>query len=714
MTDTETTEEAETVSQQELAPAEGKDIKEAEAPKPAQKQEIKDAATEAEKKVGSVPFGEMLEIKADRRLPHLDAGPVKAYEVVGKGKYSGTYIALLGEFHLVPRISAVQIFSNFSNSNIAKLVHSGVVDWLPTNEQRYVFIYENIPGKPILPKNEKQAMGLRQEIVLGNILKQLVSVLRDFRDKDFVHGNIRADNIFSISSTYEKIILGDCLSTPPSLLQPCIYEPVERAMADANSKGLGSRADDMYALGVTLAVLLRSFDPLEGMSDREIIKLKIENGSYVSLVGKDRLTGPVLELLRGLLYDDPLQRWTFEEIEAWLDGQRLSPKQLTKKIKAARPLTFNNKRYLRPSVLAMELQDNVPEAAQMVEDGTLEQWLERSLEIKDADELIGRALKSAEESGRGPVYKDRLLCRISIILDHEAPIRIRGLSMRPEGIGQALVQSIIFKKDLQPFVDLTTDQAILFWLEFQKTTKIDSNALIGRFESCRAFVRQKNIGYGIERCVYILSPECPCLSEKLKGYYVRNPEDLMYALEDLCAKGRAPLNFLDRHIVAFVSVKDRNMIDPFLIEINSKERHQQIIGTLRTLATIQNRSRMEKFPAITKAIAEMLDPVYERYHDRDFRDSMKNKVNELKELGDINKIRAILDNEENLKKDFRNFRKAMFDYHELKTEKTNLEKQMKQEGDFGKSTGRQVAAMVSGLLAGVVILLFTIVAFSGS
>jgi predicted ATP-dependent endonuclease of OLD family len=181
----------------------------------------------------------------------------------------------------------------------------------------------------------------------------------------------------------------------------------------------------------------------------------------------------------------------------------------------------------------------------------------------------------------------------------------------------------------------------------------------------------------------------------------------------MCRKGNAPASFLDRHIVAFLSIKDRNMVDPFLIDVNSQEKHQQIMASLQTLAMIQSRSRMGKFPEITKTLAGMLDPIYERFHDRDLRESLKKKIEEIKELGDINKIKNILENSELNRKDFRSFRSAMIEYAELKKEKTRLEKKMTQEGEFGKSTGRQVAAMVSGFIGGIIILIFTIFGFSG-
>ena len=68
------------------------------------------------------------------------------------------------------------------------------------------------------------------------------------------------------------------------------------------------------------------------------------------------------------------------------------------------------------------------------------------------------------------------------------------------------------------------------------------------------------------------------------------------------------------------------MIDPFLTELNSDEYYKKVLANVKIVATIQKRSRMEKFPALAHWIAEILDPVYERYHDRALRADLKKRI----------------------------------------------------------------------------------------
>lgn len=654
-----------------------------------------------------------MEVQYKMRLPHLDCGPVKAYAArSSKGGANNSHFALVCEPALVPRLRAAPKMAAIINPSIVRLIGAGIIYWPPANAQRYVFIYENTVGTPLVGEVNKGGLGWKPERVIATVVKPMISVLLDLRDKDLVHGNIRPANMFlSGGSGSERVTLGDCLSLPPGYLQPVLYEPIERAMVEPLARGQGSFEDDLYAFGVTLCYLMRARDPLEGMDDDQIVREKLEMGSYAALTGKERFTGGILELLRGLLYDDRAQRWTLDEIEAWDQGQRLSPKQAARKIKAPRPLHFNDERYFRPMLLAMDLQKNPTEAVQMIDNDTLGQWVGRSLEDKDAAARLEAAIEAALENGRGPGYAEKLLSRVSVALDPEAPLRYANMRMHPEGLPYMLVQAAVNKGNLQIFADILGQTLVMYWLQNQTDARLDVGSLISRYDGARSHLRQTQMGYGMERCIYALSPEAHCLSEKMAAYFVLSPEDMMYAFEDMAGKPNRPELFIDRHIAAFLSVRDRRMIDPFLNDLNAPERFKKVMGNIKTLATIQKRSRMDMFPGITKWIADIIEPVYERFHDRELREKTRKKMEKVCEIGDISKIISLFDNVETLQQDFNEFRRAMREYSELRDEHALLEHKMNKTDTYGRDTGREVAAIVSGVLAGILILAFSFLFF---
>ncbi len=663
---------------------------------------------------GETPFNDDITIFLSQPLPHLDKAGVRAYAAVGRGKAPGNHVVYVCEDDLTPRTIKASNYAAIINPAVAKLVATGPFYWPPEKRQRYGFVYENTFGRPIKRDDHRGGMGWKAEDVLNSVVRPMVSALMDFRDKDITHGEIRLGNIFDGNQKkIERAILGDCLALPSSYALPVIYETIERGMCDPLSRGVGTLQDDIYALGVSITVLLRTHDPMEGFTAREIIESKMELGSYNALIGKDRFTGSILELLRGMLYDDAAQRWNLDDIGAWLDGRRLSPKQSAKKIKATRPINFNGAKYLHPETLAFDLHLNPAEAVQIIDTGEMDQWLQRAIDDKILTARVEKAVTMAAEAGRSGAYPERLTTRLSIALHPDAPIRYKNISIFPEGFGKALTHAYIHRQNIQIYEEFVQHHFVVQWVDMLVNSVVDSSALISRFDSCRHFLRQNQTGYGIERCIYFLNPECMCLSDKLRGHNVRSPEDLLLAYEQIATSPKRPALFFDRHVVAFLSVKDRKNIDPYMPNINSDRLYKKVLGELKTLATIQKRSRMQNFPEIAGWVADNLEPVYERFHDRELRKAIKLKIDKLKTGGDLSKIAALFDDQKIYDDDARDFRRAMKEHMDLDKESRTLSARLTRDTHFGRETGRQVAAFVSGVVASIIIIVTAFIILTG-
>jgi eukaryotic-like serine/threonine-protein kinase len=654
---------------------------------------------------GEVVFNESISVYAGNRLPQYDKGPVKAYVARGRDKAPPYLFALICEDHLTPRTLKASNYAAIINPSLVRLVASGVIDWPPAGKQKYCFIYENTLGNAFMPDDTRGGLGLKSDLVLANIIRPMVNVLADMRDKDFVHGNIRLSNIYDGGArNFERAILGEGLSMPVSSHQPALYEPIERAMANPIGRGAGTPQDDLYSFGVCLAIMLRHHDPTEGLSDSEIVTRKMEDGTYAVLLGRDRLTGGILELMRGLLYDDKAQRWTLDEVLVWLDGRRLSPKQASRRSKASRPVTFMHEKFTRPELLAAQLHKDTTSLRELVEGREIEQWLSRALEDKVMTARYEAALKQAEEGGKTGDYADRLATRVAIALHPEGPLRYKSISVFPEGAGIAFTEAYVMKRDVQMYVDFFMNYFITQWIDAQATPVPDVSGLISRFDGARAYLRNKSLGGGIEKCIYSMNPEVHCLSEKLAKFHVRSPEEMMQAFEKISKEPGRPSYFFDRHSAAFLSAKDRKNIDPYLHEMNMPEPYRRIMAEMRTLATIQKRSQMEKFPGIARWLVDNLGPVYERYHDRQLRDELKTRAEKMVEMGDLAKIVYLFEEQSVYQEDNVQFRRAMRRYFDLEEEMKAIEKSLMNEATVGREMGHQVAAIFSSILAGIIIL----------
>lgn len=665
----------------------------------------------------AIAFNENITLHPGTPLPHYNRGVIKAYAAEGTGSVSSNLFVLVCDPQYIPRSNISNVYTAFAAQNIARLVNAGKVIWPPDQAERFCLIYEQIAGKPIVEKDDGHAtLAVRHDFVVNNILRPLTNVLSEFYENGFIHGAIHPGNMFASQNggDYENIVLGECLSHPCGSQTPPFYETIARAQTWNIAKGQGSYADDMYSLGATLAVFLRSQDPLAGMDEDQILQTKIDRGSYTALLGDERLNGAVIEMLRGLLHDDASERWTLTELEAWLDGRRLSPKQNMKRAKASRPLEIDDIPCFTAVDLAKALVKNPQETIRMVEGGEIEQWLVRAMGKKMLHNRYEIAVDSVEEQGKsGGAYAERLTSFLCTALDPEGPIRFGPLRLLPEGIGNAMVASVLQKKSLQAYGDMISSRAVSYWLDQQDTGSSEISMLISKFDNCRSYLRQTNVGYGIERCIYFLSPEAPCLSEPFRKYYIRTPEGFLYALDDLLSKGAAPKLPIDRHVAAFISVRDGSLIDSYLNDLNSRNEDMVLMGTIRTLAIIQKKAKLSNFPHIFNWLEKISEPLYGRFHDRELQKKIRHKIADAKSKGNIAEFATYLGDPGVLEKDYNNFMHAQREYEAFYREKEHLKAQINSNHRFGYATGQDIAALCSTVLSGLAILVMGIIQLTG-
>ena len=153
-----------------------------------------------------------IEIYTEARLSQYDQGEIKAYAARSKTREKS--IAFLCERHLVPRIHHSSMYYAIHSPSLPRLIGAGIVDWAPLHQQRYVFVYEDKFGNPVANSSNVSGMGLKHDLVLNTVVRNLVPALKDMRDVDFIHGNIRVSNLYDGGSpNLEKVMLGECLNT---------------------------------------------------------------------------------------------------------------------------------------------------------------------------------------------------------------------------------------------------------------------------------------------------------------------------------------------------------------------------------------------------------------------------------------------------------------------------------------------------------------------
>lgn len=661
-----------------------------------------------------VDLTEKIQIFPGQRIDHLSHAGASAYAARSLGDGKSLFAMICGKA-AVPRINSIASYKGVNTPGLLQLVESRVVFWPPENQQKLALVFEMPPGPPFMADLDATRDPVPDDTLIRIVLNPMAEILKLMRNSDMVHGAIRTTNIFQGGSAGNEIaILGECLSAPSSYTQPAIFEPIERAMAQPGGRGLGTSEDDLYALGVTMAMLLRGRNLLAGLSDTEVIEAKIEQGSYVALLGSERVSARLTEFLRGVLSDDPAQRWDIDDVLKWMEGRHLNPKQPKIEKKAARPFEFGGEKIWHARALTIKLTQNVSSAAQIIDSGELSQWVRRSLENPAVHKRLEWAIDSAKEGGAGAGYQQRLVTRTCIALDPAAPLRYKDISVLPRGFGAALAECAARGGDVKTFADAINLQLVNFWLSVQSEISGDSVALVSQFDNCRGFLRQSMSGYGLERVLYFLCDEAPCLSPTLQNFYVATLPDLAIAFEKISQSEAArPETLIDRHIAAFLSTRDKKIMNQKASLVGSDDKSARNLGALLIFAEIQKRYRLGPLPGLSRWIGDILKPVVDRYHNRPLREKIQKDIEKVKNTGDLVLLASVVDNTQNVRADSDGFAVAVHEYAMLSQEHAQLSQKMQIQGrKMGLKAGQEIAAALSGVISTIIILGLIVINFT--
>lgn len=656
---------------------------------------------------GRLMIGQDIEVLLDKECPAFASPGTRAFEAQDRRQGGGLFVVIC-EREALPRVTHIGSYKGIRNQNAMSLVEAGIVNWPGDGRQKFAFVFEKPVGHKLLDTPEGETHKISEDRITSVLIEPVVKLLADFDKVGLIHGAINVENIYITGADgNERVIVGECLSTAPGLRQHPLYEPPTRAAAQPSGRGEGTIMDDLYALGVCVAMVMRGENLLKGKTWQHVIHEKIEEGTYATILGKERLPVGISEFLRGVLSDDVDQRWGLEEALTWLEGRRLSPKQARVTLKAARPLTFHGAKFWDLRSLAQSFAENIGEAIAEVEKGQFEVWLKRNFDDKALELRFNRVWDKEKDAGR-----NRLISCICMAIDPLGPIRYKGLSLFPSGFGIALSHAMAKGDDIQVYGDLLHQQLFNAWVSQSFEDVPDAAIMLAVLERCRSALTQKMPGYGIERVIYMLNLEAPCLSPLLRNHFVLSPGSLLLALEDNARAASRPEALLDRHMIAFISVREPKMIDPFFGYVNSHSRGQQVVGVIRVLASIQRRFSVGNVPALCSWLISMASPIIDMLNDRDLRADMTKRVNALQGSGNIAALLDLVDDPALIRDDAQRFAYAQMEYASLVREKALIKDNLNRgRRNFGKDTGRQVAMLFSCGLSMMVIIGYVVLRY---
>ncbi|HLN24174.1 MAG TPA: hypothetical protein VK558_09345 [Patescibacteria group bacterium] len=642
-------------------------------------------------------------------LTELNTGSAQAFLVEDRRDAARPLFALIVRPGFPPRINAMRVLKGMANPGLMMLVEWGVIDWPPANRKVMAVVYERPLGGRVATSLSADFKRVEELDVVRKVMTPLAAALREMRAHGMTHRAIRPTNMFWATAERDRIVLGDCTTAPPGFEQPLLLEPIEMGMAQPAGRGSGDYAVDYYALGASLVLLLQGRNPLPGADDDTILRNKILQGSYSVLVGDARLPLPTIEALRGLLCDDPQDRWNGESVELWLSGRRLSPLLTKLEKRGSRAFPFNNKEYNSARELAIAFSRNWDAAISVVIDGRLELWLRRSLDQKEkANAIAGVVRQAAQNAADKKPASDIMMAKVCMILDPAAPIRYKGLSVMPSGIGTCLAMIMVEGGDVRIIAEALMREVVKAWLETRDTYDPENSMMEGNFRELKVYLDRGTIGNGIERVLYVANESMPCISPFTVEDYVLEIRDLLPAINSLAKKGDGKGWPIDRHVAAFIGARTQFDIERQMLEIAEPNPERAAMGMLNLLAVIQWRMGQGNLYGLCGWVGGLMQPAINAYRSRDRRRELEKEIPRVVREGSLVEMARLLDNAEEKYNDAQEFEQARADWADARREIRDIEAGKIDRDDGAIRTARQVAALISVTISLITVTLLII------
>ena len=642
-----------------------------------------------------VVFAGRYAIQPDVVLPHLCTVSARAYVAFDRENPTRSLYALVLDRAVPARHKAIVSAKGIVDGSILKPVRWGRVDWPASNREEIIIILPQPPGPALMPNLESEIRPWFIRELKRDLLIPLIELLKTMHDERVSHRNIRPTNLFR-SGDDDSVISGQVFSAAPGLDQPALFEPLERARCLPGGRGAGDMADDLYAIGVTIMMLALGRNPVAGLDDDEIMRRRIQLGSYNALLGDNKLHNELAPVVRALMRDDDHERWSISDLSNWVQTGRVNPSQPAPVARVDRPFEFDGDKADTAVELAYLLSRKWEKAVKVIATQDIENWADRSLKNRSLAKEIA-ACPDPGPGGPKQMTPDIVLSRTLITLNPTGPICFRGLVVMPDGFATATASALGNAPMSQDFTGLIDGKLMSFWHEVQVRPKPWMIVAAEVAEKMSVYLARRGAGFSIERCAYELNPALPCLSPLLGGSAPLQVRELLETMEEHAEDG----GFLfDRHIAAFLGARVSGSIDKELTDIaDATEEASERMSQLRLLAYVQSKSSATAAPKLYDMFLKYLQPAINEYKNVPMRERLHRAARKAVSKGSLNDLVRILDNRKNRTWDERGFEAARKRNALLDREIERLRTDAKSFRRQSLLLGHQIAANIGSLVA---------------
>lgn len=634
---------------------------------------------------------------SNQPLPEYDTPYAKAYAASDEFNTNRQVYAMVCDNSLPYRHQAIKGMLGITSPYIVSLLGAGTVNCSHLGESRYVLFLERPVGQRLSELMKTQPR-LHEHKIIDHVLQPVVRALIAMRAQNVGYGNICPQTLFIGG---ENSMLAEPYSTPCGTIAHYLYEPIERMLCDKLGQGEASEKSDVYALGVLSYELLYGLERFRSLDREDFLKHAMNFTTYQLFATNRDFSDAFQDFFRGVLNDNPVERWGLDQVAQWLGGKRFNMIAPAAPKEAARPFAFGGENFFSRRLLAHAFHRNWREAVKDIKTMKLERWCETSMHRPEMAERVERALRIAGEASTERHVSD-MMTRIIAILDPIGPLRSLSVSLRPDAIGLMLAKMVDEgnQAEVNQILGMVETDVASYWAELSEANKMgDMSSTLWKLQRMRPFLKNKNFGFGIERVLYDLNPSMPCQSEMLKQYHITNATDALKALDALARNLGPDTSFMDRHLAAFVASKidmGKEIRLQDLASIPSLMNNHELV-VLKILAKAQQKADKKdklELVGLCSWAAMRIEKMIDEIHNRVFRKRLKLQLRKLASSGDLNDVLAAIINREVAARDYDGFAKAIA-LHQINHQKIERLENPRLLEHMANDLGGKISTMVA-------------------
>ncbi|MGF1606289.1 MAG: hypothetical protein ACFB22_08115 [Rhodothalassiaceae bacterium] len=659
-----------------------------------------------------------LEVRTNEPLVDMETWGAWAFQARDSSRSKRRVYALVQKPGVPPR---AEVFRKLARMPAVNMVNPLCQAVLPLeidgkSAERLVTILDDPGSAPVLSRSKGGGKSIPFPTIRHSILPACVRAISALHSRNVYHRAIRPDAVFMSGTNNQEFFLGECISAPPGAGLPMAFEPLERALAHPLGRGEGDEQCDLYALGVTLLSLF--FGEVVGadVPDNVMLEARINQGSFWALSRGRDIPGALGILMRGLLSDDPEDRWTLQDLTNWMDGAVPGRRSGMRSWGLARPVKFKGKMYTDRRYLAHAFASDERKAAEFLRKTDFSNWIQQIISTELFTEKLDRLLDVRPEmdlSASGS-SDSKLVSRVCSFLDPRGPIRYRGLSFMLDGIGPLLANAFAEgdEKAVLAFDDVLRGNLLETLVDIILEKHRNYKNVYANLTPTLQMMKDLEIGGGLEYALYSFHDGVPCLSEKFHSHYVNSLGALVVTFDEVTRPDASSKSLLDAHVMGYIAARGRSFDGIFKRMTNLDNDPQKLMPTvMEVFSVMQQSAGGPPLNTLSKVLLGSFRPVIKKLKSRSTRKQVEAQMTKLEGIGNLSTILQQVNLSTVLLEDEDRFRKAQATAQKLAADLNRMQQPVSprelpiQQGGYRFAVGAGYVAVTASLALSVLTLL---------